>query len=135
MIEVTALPKKNETNYYETIKNKTKENALTEFLWEIEEDKKIQAEKESESSKPNFDFLKEIDFENNTYRYNQTVVKVLKQDTDIKYKKDHLSFNFSIILPNGDFRLDFSETFRKLEELWTGNRNFTMLNEIRHKIL
>ena len=39
------------------------------------------------------------------------------------------------MLPNGNYRLDFSETFHKLENLWSGERNFTMLNEIRHQIL
>ena len=39
------------------------------------------------------------------------------------------------MLPNGNYRLDFSETFHKLENLWSGKRNFTMLNEIRHQIL
>ena len=46
-----------------------------------------------------------------------------------------MSFNFSKILPNGHFRLDFSETFHKLETLWTGDRNFTLLNILRHEIL
>ena len=74
-------------------------------------------------------------YSNKTYRYNSTIIRTYDPEKNVKYKKSHLSFNFSIILQNGHFRLDFSETFLKLEDLWTGGRNFTLLNEIRHKIL
>ena len=46
-----------------------------------------------------------------------------------------MSFNFTTVLPNGNYRLDYSESFRKIESLWTGGRNLTLLNEIKHEIL
>ena len=76
-----------------------------------------------------------ISFKNETYSYNSTIIETSVLEKDINFKHEFLSFNFSQILPNRWYRLDYSETFRKLEDLWTGNRNITLLNEIRHLIL
>lgn len=63
------------------------------------------------------------------------MIRTIEPDKNAKFINEELSFNFATILPNGNFRIDFSESFHKLEKLWTGGRNFTLLNLIRHEIL
>ena len=46
-----------------------------------------------------------------------------------------VEIQFSKILDNGLFHLDYSETLRKIEEIFPGAKNLTLLNEYRHLIL
>lgn len=41
---------------------------------------------------------------------------------------------FAMVLFNGDYRLDFSETMFKMENLMFGGKNLTLLNEYKDLI-
>ena len=52
----------------------------------------------------------------------------IKEDKEF-YKP--MSFEFVRILPNGNYRFDFSETFYKLENLMTNGGNLTFVNQFK----